>query len=917
MIHIREWSFTAYLVDLIFKRTAVRMSTLRPRAASAARRRPPTTEDLTVETRHLFDTAGDDAGHLTLSDPHSEIANLEQMLSNSSDWDEQVSGMRRLMGLVNGGALENPTFRRELPRLAPGLESAATNLRSALVKQSCLTIAHLARSLGPQFDSIGDFIPVLATQLSHGTQIIAESCKFAILVIVENCVSRKILLSLVELAGKRGAAQKAVAAEAFGIVTNSWELSTLNSVWPRAETVLVKLLSDASQEVRAFARLAMKNLQRNDRAKFDRIMGHCDARVKRAVGDTDPAPEMPRKCGEPRRAPSVQPSVRTFKRPEQDDDPRRIRRDESTTVDRRTRMQEMEERIAQMERQTTLSLKRPAREPQKVHPIESLETEEKPKPVLKNYVGAKRSSSVTRSNIPMSVDRRHREFTTRVEEPRVERGRRPGSVASDRPSSRNGVSSREETPRRKLQEETPRRRPGNLQEETPRRKPTAIEPPRTQQRQRIVAPVKVEVPEPPKPKFILSSGEERSFLASVRSVIDSGELNTMTENLTNIAIGVLRCCIHSSPQICATALTVLNDLIPAFPMHFKPSLHKLVHLLIHVMETSTARASATAQLILNDLPKHYNAMELLSIAVKQKPTFPILDFIGKLVDFPDAGLTDDDLCMEVLAVIAHFQSSKIQNVCQNTAHVFMRVDEVNHMAVKQFCESLSGKERRDFEAFTREHVPESAFEPVMIDVPKFDPKAAASFRHKIAEIVKKVSDREWPEIRGQVYSEVSDSLFYDGNTKPSLIMIARILETKGVREFHKLLPGLLHQIKGEHRQHVDNILLSLLQETGIKEFVTALQSQILSADISIAQAALDLITRLIANGVDDVASILPSLFPVLQKVFLSEAPEVRKSVVLCFVEMKVASPEDVDPYLSQLSKSQQRLISVYYSRRVT
>ena len=912
------------------------MSTLRPRPASVTRRRPPTSEDLTVETKNLFDTVGDDAGRVQLSDPFSEIARLEQMISPSSEWDEQVAGMRRLMGLVNGGALENQSFRRELAKIAPGLEAAATNLRSALVKQACLTIAHLARSMGPQFDSLGDFVAPLSTQLAHGTQIIAESCKFAILAIVENCVSRKVLLSVVELAGKRGAAQKAVAAEAFGIVMNSWELASVSSVWSRVETTIVKLLTDASQDVRAFARIAMKNLQRNDCAKFDRILSHCDTRVKKAVGETEAAPEMPRKAAEPRRpmesrrAPSVQPSVRqqSFRRPEVEDDPRRIRKDEAATTERRTRMQEMEERIAEMEKQTTLSLKRPAREPRRVPPVEEMEEKEQRKPVLRNFVGEKRSSSVTRSNIPTSVDRRRREFTTRVEEPGPERpSRRPGSVASDRPTPRNNVTAMGRT------EETPRRRPGSVasdrpagrnyskpaeREETPRRQQTAVEVPRSQQKPKIVPPRRIEIPEPvQKPKYILCSGEERSFLAYIRSVIDAGEIDTMTEHLTDISIGVLRCCVHSSPQICATALAVLNDIIPAFPMHFRPSLHKLVHLLIHVMETSTARASATAQLILNDLPKHYNVTELLEIAARQKPTFPILDFIGHLVDLPDAGLTDDDLCMQLLAVVAYFQNSKIQNVCHTAAHVILRIDEVNHTVVKQFSDTLSGKEKKDFEMFIRQYIPESTFEPVVIEVPKFDPKGSASFRHKIADLIKKANDREWTEVRARVYSEISDSLFYDGNIKPSLLMIIRILETKGVREFHKLLPGLLHQLKGDYKQHVDNIMLFIVRETGIKEFIASLQPQILSDEVAIGQAALDLITRLIANGIDDVLSFLPGLFPILAKAFQSEAPELRKAVVLCFVEMKVVAGTDVDQYLAQLSKSQQRLISVYYSRRVT
>jgi hypothetical protein len=255
------------------------MSNARPRRATSVARLP-TTEDLTRETAELFANAGDDIPPIELGNPDEEIDRLLTALEPSANWDDQVSAMHRLMGLVNGGALSNDSFRRRISLLASGLGDAATNLRSALVKQSCLVIAQFARVLGSGFDQFGDFMNTLSTQLSHGTEIISESCKFAILAIAAHCPSRKIFLSLGDLAGKKGAPQKAVAAESFAIVFQTWPPESYSGVWQRVEPIVVKLVGDASPEVRTHARNAVRSLQASDHGKYDRIVASLDQRLR-------------------------------------------------------------------------------------------------------------------------------------------------------------------------------------------------------------------------------------------------------------------------------------------------------------------------------------------------------------------------------------------------------------------------------------------------------------------------------------------------------------------------------------------------------------------------------------------------------------------------------------------------------------
>jgi len=63
--------------------------------------------------------------------------------------------------------------------------------------------------------------------------------------------------ALLGLAGRRGVAQRAVAAEAFALVVREWDFARMGDGWGRVEAALLKQLKDASLEVRKPARAAV------------------------------------------------------------------------------------------------------------------------------------------------------------------------------------------------------------------------------------------------------------------------------------------------------------------------------------------------------------------------------------------------------------------------------------------------------------------------------------------------------------------------------------------------------------------------------------------------------------------------------------------------------------------------------------
>ncbi|OHS99870.1 hypothetical protein TRFO_08167 [Tritrichomonas foetus] len=949
---------------------------------SASKNRYPTTADLTVQNQQMFEKAGCDIEPIELNDIHAEIKFLSKNIDSHAEWDQQVEAMQHLMGLINGGALNNERFQRELPCIYSGCAAAVTNLRSALVKQSCLLISQLARELGNHFDHMGDFVTPLSTQLSHGTQIISESCKFTILCIASNCPSRKVLTSIIDLSAKKGASSKSVAAEAFSKIASTWNLDAFNMIWPKAESAIVKLCSDASPDARSFARDTVHILTEKHPEKAARLISKLDMRTKKAFEDFEynlPHEEVqtiqkPTRAASVKRESRLRPPTERRKPSAAPQNPHRAiknnnyRNDNIRSNNRDTYKPSFDDDLDPNDevqlnfpdenkgKQSCVPTRSNFQHKIKINQMNDEEIIDDTN-IRTNKIS--KASRPTTANDHATKKPTSTEFTNvRQTKTTSARAERPNNTIN-RPSRAPSASRAEKAPTSKfdnIKKVSPSSRysraPSSSRAESVirnRRKQDDFqeygeaiipdEPPKQHYsaRRQSLAPSKSarsskpvskntsptnkgnytsHTPSKPKiPKYQLQNGQERSFLAGIRKIIDEGETEELSQNLTDVSLGILKCCVHTSPQIQGAAFALLNDFLPPYYEHFQPSLSKLLALLVHAIESNVPRASSTAQLMLNSLPKYYDCNELINICVKQPPNFPILNLLSSLVSMSEAYLSSDHLCLQILQVAFNFHKNIDMKIRHTTAHIIMRIEQANHSAIKQFIDQLSDKNRESFEEFITPYIPDLTFNQSAFDIPQFDPKAAISFRHKISQIMEEANDKEWIDIRSQVYSELNEAMQSRGQEKGTLNLIKNVLQDRGVSEFHRLLPGLLYLSKGSFSPIVNNIFVIIMKDVDVNEFLSSIV-QVTTNHPIISFPAIELITRVFATVTPK--ELIPTfhiVFPLLQKEFSNESPEIRKSVVMCFVEMKMVDNEAAEQFINMLAKSQKKLISVFYTRR--
>jgi hypothetical protein len=132
-----------------------------------------------------------------------------------------------------------------------------------------------------------------------------------------------------------------------------------------------------------------------------------------------------------------------------------------------------------------------------------------------------------------------------------------------------------------------------------------------------------------------------------------------------------------------------------------------------------------------------------------------------------------------------------------------------------------------------------------------------------------------------------------------------------------LLQGLIKALYVEDRhslQMAEDAVQTVLEQEAKDTWVELLTKHIDSEDSPALQALIRVLTRLVKRD-DKGAGQLAGIMPALAQTLNHTNPDVRKSVVFSLVELHYAFGEAFRPFLSQLSQSQQKLVTIYIQRR--
>uniref|UniRef100_A0A672RPG8 CLIP-associating protein 2-like n=1 Tax=Sinocyclocheilus grahami TaxID=75366 RepID=A0A672RPG8_SINGR len=117
-------------------------------------------------------------------DLEDNLNKIREVLSDDKhDWDHRTNALKKFRSLLVAGAADYDCFYQHLRLLDGAFKLSAKDLRSQVVREACITVAHLSTLLGNKFDHGAEaIVPVLFNLIPNCAKVMATSAAIRIII---------------------------------------------------------------------------------------------------------------------------------------------------------------------------------------------------------------------------------------------------------------------------------------------------------------------------------------------------------------------------------------------------------------------------------------------------------------------------------------------------------------------------------------------------------------------------------------------------------------------------------------------------------------------------------------------------------------------------------------------------------------
>ncbi|XP_060753143.1 CLIP-associating protein 2 isoform X7 [Tachysurus vachellii] len=196
-------------------------------------------------------------------DLEDNLNKIREILSDDKhDWDQRAIALKKIRSLLVAGAKNYDCFYQHLRLLDGAFKLSAKDLRSQVVREACVTVAHLSTLLGNRFDHGAEaIVPVLFNLIPNCAKIMATSGTAAIRIIIQHTHVPRLIPLITGNCTSKSVAVRRRCYEFLDLLLQEWQTHSLE----RHAAVLVdsikKGIRDADSEARVEARKAYWGLR--------------------------------------------------------------------------------------------------------------------------------------------------------------------------------------------------------------------------------------------------------------------------------------------------------------------------------------------------------------------------------------------------------------------------------------------------------------------------------------------------------------------------------------------------------------------------------------------------------------------------------------------------------------------------------
>ncbi|XP_069070942.1 CLIP-associating protein 2 isoform X49 [Pleurodeles waltl] len=198
---------------------------------------------------------------------------IREILSDDKhDWDQRANALKKVRSLLIAGAADNDCFFQHLRLLDSAFKLSVKDLRSQVVREACITVAHISTVLGNKFDHGAEsIVPPLFNLVPNCAKVMATSGCAAIRIIIRHTHVPRLIPLITSNCSSKSVAVRRRCFDFLDLLLQEWQTHSLERHVAVLVETIKKGMHDADAEARVEARKAFWGLRNHFPAESDAL----------------------------------------------------------------------------------------------------------------------------------------------------------------------------------------------------------------------------------------------------------------------------------------------------------------------------------------------------------------------------------------------------------------------------------------------------------------------------------------------------------------------------------------------------------------------------------------------------------------------------------------------------------------------
>lgn len=220
-------------------------------------------------------------------DVQDQLSKIQTILSDTNGvWEKRCEAVKSIRSVMVAGGMEYDDFQQSIRSLDVSLITSVKDLRSQIVRETCITLAYLSQRMGSRFEHLAEvLLPHLINLIPNSAKVMASSGVTCIYFIIQYTQSSRLIPILISNLASKSNIIRRQCFEFLNIALQNWSTHYLEKHIAGLQDSIKRGISDADSEARVFARKCYWGFAEHFKEQADMLMNALEPRDQKLLND--------------------------------------------------------------------------------------------------------------------------------------------------------------------------------------------------------------------------------------------------------------------------------------------------------------------------------------------------------------------------------------------------------------------------------------------------------------------------------------------------------------------------------------------------------------------------------------------------------------------------------------------------------